>query len=93
MLKLLAPQSGVVYVLAELMVIIPTIRSCHLCNNDTSIRQLIVDRCAFSTTLTNFYSKVAVEGMLLFMMPFKAIDSQLAVTQITELDGNGNPCT
>jgi hypothetical protein len=27
--------------------------------------------------------------MLLFTMPFKAIDSQLAVTQIAELDGNG----
>jgi len=45
----------------------------------------------FSATRTNFYSKVAVEGMLLFITPFKAIDSQLAVTQIAELDGNGNP--
>jgi hypothetical protein len=89
-LKLLAPYSGVVYVLAELMAIIPTIRSCHLHNDDTSIQQLIVDRCTFPSSLDYFYSKVAVEGMLLFIM---AIDSQLAVTQIAQLDGNGNPCT
>ena len=38
-----------------------------------------------------FYSKVAVEGMLLFIMSFKAIGSQLAVTQIAELDGNRHP--